>query len=186
MSLSLSYPIFQNEDKARAHLEKQRWPHGPVCPHCGATKDDVKAIKGPRARPSKAHPDGKERKGLYQCNLCRRQFTVTVKTVFERSKIPLNTWLAASYLMTTSEKGISAHQIHRTLGVTYKTAWFITHRIREAMGESPLDGAGRGEKDRARLSNWRDASGVGLRKTKRKHRTRLSAEFGAESLRPNQ
>lgn len=146
--MNLSHPIFTNEDAARAHLEKQRWPNGPVCPHCQATGKAVSAIKGARAKPSVAHPEGVERKGLYQCNECRQQFTVTVKTVFERSKIPLNKWLAATFLMTSSKKGVSAHQIHRTLGVTYKTAWFMMHRIREAMGEDvdssgPLGGEGK-------------------------------------------
>ena len=147
MSLSLAHPMFQDADIAREHLEKQRWPEGPVCPHCAATSNDVKAIKGARSRPSKRNPNGVERKGLFQCNKCRKQFTVTVGTVFERSKIPLNKWLAATFLMTSSKKGISAHQIHRTLGVTYKSAWFMMHRIREAMGETvessgPLGGDG--------------------------------------------
>ncbi|RIJ14507.1 IS1595 family transposase [Henriciella mobilis] len=148
MSIDLTNPIFTDEDAAREHLEAQRWPDGPVCPHCGAMEDHVHAIKGARARPSKAHPEGKERKGLYQCNACRQQFTVTVKTVFERSKVPLNKWLAATYMMASSKKGVSAHQIHRTLGVTYKTAWFMMHRIREAMKEDtdssgPLGGEGK-------------------------------------------
>jgi transposase-like protein len=145
---SLTHPIFNDADKAREHLEAQRWPSGPVCPHCGATSEHVKAIAGARANPSAKHPEGVERRGLYQCNACRQQFTVTVKTIFERSKIPLNKWLAATYLMSASKKGISAHQIHRTLGVTYKTAWFMLHRIREAMGEDnstsgPLGGEGK-------------------------------------------
>ncbi len=148
MSIALDNPIFQDEDKAREYLETQRWPDGPVCPHCGGTDDHVRAIRGARSRPSKAHPEGKERKGLYQCNACRQQFTVTVKTVFERSKVPLNKWVMATYLMASSKKGYSAHQLHRTLGVTYKTAWFMFHRIREAMGEDnstsgPLGGEGK-------------------------------------------
>jgi transposase-like protein len=112
--------IFTDADKAREYLEAQRWPSGAICPHCGS--DDVKALAG------KAH-----RPGVYQCNACREQFTVTVGTVFERSKIPLNTWLYATHLLCSSKKGISSHQLHRMLGVTYKTAWFMTHRIREAM-----------------------------------------------------
>ncbi|MEZ5938686.1 MAG: IS1595 family transposase [Hyphomonadaceae bacterium] len=147
--MNLSHPIFTDADAAREHLERQRWPHGPVCPHCGATGEGmVTSIKGARAQGSRANPEGAERKGLYQCNACRQQFTVTVKTVFERSKVPLNKWLAATYLMTSSKKGVSAHQIHRTIGVTYKTAWFMMHRIREAMAEDnstsgPLGGAGK-------------------------------------------
>lgn len=145
---NLTHPIFNDQDKARQHLEAQRWPNGPVCAHCGATSEHVRAITGARANPSAKNPEGVERRGLYQCNACRQQFTVTVKTIFERSKIPLNKWLAATYLISSSKKGISAHQIHRTLGVTYKTAWFMLHRIREAMGEDnstsgPLGGEGK-------------------------------------------
>ena len=134
--MNLTDPIFTDADKARAHLERTRWPHGPVCPHCGVV-NEATAIKGKSARP-----------GLYQCNVggCREQFTITVGTVFERSKVPLNKWLLATYLMASSKKGISAHQIGRPLGVTYKTAWFMCHRIREAMAENnpaPLGGPGR-------------------------------------------
>lgn len=146
--MNLSHPIFTDPEAARLHLEKQRWPRGPVCPHCGATDEYVKAISGARAQGSRANPEGAERRGLYQCNACRQQFTVTVKTIFERSKVPLNKWMLATYLMTSSKKGVSAHQIHRQLGVTYKTAWFMLHRIREAMGEDvnssgPLGGEGK-------------------------------------------
>ena len=115
--------IFTDADKAREHLEAQRWPNGVVCAQCGnADPSKIHGLKG------KAH-----RPGVYQCAECREQFTVTVGTVFERSKIPLNKWMLAVHLMTSSKKGISAHQIHRMLGVTYKTAWFMWHRIREAM-----------------------------------------------------
>ena len=132
--MNLTDPIFQDADKAREHLEAQRWPNGPVCPHCGVVNEATK-LEG------RAH-----RAGLYQCNACRDQFTATVGTVFERSKVPLNKWLLASYLMASSKKGISAHQIGRTLGVTYKTAWFMCHRIREAMAvepTGPLGGEGK-------------------------------------------
>ncbi|MDI1327222.1 MAG: IS1595 family transposase [Brevundimonas sp.] len=132
--MNLTDPIFTDADKARAHLEQTRWPHGPVCPHCGVVNEATE-MKG------RAH-----RAGLYQCNACRDQFTITVGTVFERSKVPLNKWLLATYLMSSSKKGISAHQIGRTLGVTYKTAWFMCHRIREAMTENnpaPLGGPDR-------------------------------------------
>lgn len=135
---SLNDPIFQDADKAREHLEKMRWPCGPNCPHCGnADQTKIRALQG------KAH-----RPGVYQCNECREQFTVTVGTVFERSKIALNKWLLATHLMTASKKGMSAHQLHRMLGVTYKTAWFMAHRIREAMKDDvassgPLGGEGK-------------------------------------------
>lgn len=136
--MKLDSPIFQNADAARIHLEAQRWPHGPNCPHCGnANPDRITKMEG------KAH-----RPGLYNCMECREQFTVTVGTVFERSKIALNKWLLATFLMASSKKGMSAHQLHRMLGVTYKTAWFMAHRIREAMKEDvkssgPLGGEGK-------------------------------------------
>ncbi len=110
---------FQSEEAAREHLEMVRWPNGAECPHCGGTERNVR-IQGGRA-------------GLWFCGDCRTQFTVTVGTVFERSKVPLNKWLLANHLICSSKKGMSAHQLHRLLGVTYKTAWFMAHRIREAM-----------------------------------------------------
>ncbi len=112
-------PQFQDKDIARGYLEAIRWPHGAFCPHCGGT-EKIYSMKGGRA-------------GLRKCGDCRKQFTVTVDTVFERSKVPLNKWLMAVHLICASKKGISAHQLHRMLGVTYKTVWFMTHRIREAM-----------------------------------------------------
>lgn len=121
---SLNAPHFQNDDKAREYLERLRWPNGPVCPHCGVEGDHYQ-LKG------KAH-----RPGLWKCSACREQFSVTVGTVFERSKIPLSKWLQAVFLLCSSKKGMSSHQLHRMLGVTYKTAWFMTHRIREAMKPS--------------------------------------------------
>lgn len=131
---TFDHPRFQNEEAARQHLEELRWPDGPVCPHCGGTERNSK-LHG------KAH-----RPGVYFCGDCRQQFTVTVGTVFERSKIPLHKWILATHLLCSSKKGISSHQLHRTLGVTYKTAWFMTHRIREAMkpSHSGLLGTGGG------------------------------------------
>jgi transposase-like protein len=127
-------PHFQDADKAREYLEALRWPNGPVCPHCGVEGEHY-ALQGKSHRP-----------GLMKCKDCRKQFSVTVKTVFERSKIPLNKWLLAVHLMCASKKAISSHQIHRMLGVTYKSAWFMTHRIREAMKteNSGLMGTGGG------------------------------------------
>ena len=125
-------PIFANDDAARKHLEKIRWPEGPICPHCGnADQAKIRKLKGKSHRP-----------GLYQCNEseCRKQFTVTVGTLFERSKIPLTKWLAALFLMTASKKGVSAHQVHRMLGVSYKSTWFMMHRIREAMRVGKFSG----------------------------------------------
>jgi transposase-like protein len=135
MTANLQNPIFTDETKAREWLEARVWPHGPICPHCGASHDDVTQLKG------KAH-----RPGLYQCSRCREQFTVTVKTVFERSKIPLTKWLAALFLLTASKKGVSAHQIHRSLNISYKSAWFLMHRLRQALRVDPkgqLGGSGK-------------------------------------------
>lgn len=123
----LKNPIFLDETKAREWLEARIWPKGRICPHCGNyDQEKITKLEG------KAH-----RPGLYQCNEteCREQFTVTVNTVFERSKIPLTKWLAALFLMTASKKGVSAHQVHRMLGISYKSTWFMMHRLREAMRE---------------------------------------------------
>jgi len=118
-------PMLHNEDKARRFLEAQRWPDGPVCPFCGQI-DSVK--KAPFT-----DKKGKPVKGWYHCNDCRKRFTVRVGTLYERSHIPLHKWLYATHLLTASKKGMSAHQLHRMLGVTYKSAWFMAHRIRAAM-----------------------------------------------------
>jgi transposase-like protein len=120
----LSKPIFHDEAKARKWLEGELWPHGPVCPHCG-TVDEATLMEGKSHRP-----------GLYQCNSCREPFTVTVGTLYERSKIPLNKWLAATHLLMASKKGMSALQIGRMLGLSKKTAWFVCHRIRESLRET--------------------------------------------------
>ena len=129
--MNLSNPIYHDADKAREHLEALLWPDGPCCPHCKTT-DRASKIKGGRA-------------GLYFCNVCREQFTVTVGTVFERSKIPLNKWVLATHFMSASKTGISANQLHRMLDITYKSAWFMCHRIREAMGVDPKGPAMGGE-----------------------------------------
>ena len=120
--------VFQDPEAARQWLETRLWPNGPICGHCG-TVDEARALSS--------------RPGTYQCNACRKQFTVTVGTVFERSHIPLNKWLMATFLFCASKKGISAHQIHRLLDITYKSAWFMMHRLREAMAPGgPLDQLG--------------------------------------------
>ena len=121
--MDLLAPEFTDEDAARAYLEKLRWPEGPVCPHCGG-------IKAYKITPKKG---SSTRKGVYKCGDCRKQYTVTVGTIFHRSKVPLNKWLLAAYLIASSKKGFSAHQLHRSIDVTYKTAWFMMHRLREAM-----------------------------------------------------
>ena len=119
-----------DKEQARKYLEQLRWPNGPTCPHCG----DM-AVYKLRGRPESKTP---VRKGVYKCKSCRKQFTVTVGTLFEGSHIPLNKWLMAVSLICSSKKGISAHQLHRMLGITYKSAWFMAHRIRYAMQPGPL------------------------------------------------
>lgn len=130
----LQKAIYRNNDKAREHLESIRWPNGPICPHCGSI-DNAALLKGKSTRA-----------GVWKCRGCSKPFSVTVGTVFERSHIPLSKWLLAVHLMSASKKGMSAHQLHRMLGVTYKTAWFMAHRIREAMkptNNPPLGGDGK-------------------------------------------
>lgn len=136
--MDITAAIYNDPNAAREHLEAIHWPHGPICPHCGNVDPSrIKKMEGKSTRP-----------GVYQCNECRKPFSVTVGTVFERSHIPLNKWVLASHLMAASKKGMSAHQLHRMLGVTYKTAWFMAHRIREAMKEDvksagPMGGEGK-------------------------------------------
>jgi transposase-like protein len=122
----------QTEEEAREMLEALRWPDGAVCPHCG-NKEAYKLT-------AKADSKKAVRNGVYKCKACRKQYTVTVGTIFEGGHIKLTNWLMAIYLMCSSKKGMSAHQLHRTLGVTYKTAWFMAHRIRYAMTQEPLAG----------------------------------------------
>lgn len=134
MTLNLKAKIYNDETAARKHLEKLQWPEGPICPHCGVIGEATE-LTGASTRP-----------GVWKCRACEKPFSVTVGTVFERSHVPLTKWLLATELLTSSKKGISAHQLHRMLGVTYKTAWFMAHRIREAMTPAkaePLGGAGK-------------------------------------------
>lgn len=136
-------PRFTNENAAREHLEALHWPEGPFCPHCGSL--NAKRLPAQRGRKTKANPEGAIRDGLVQCNDCRQQYTVTVGTIFESSKVALNKWLLANHLLCASKKGISGHQMARMLGVTYKTAWFMMHRLREAMKDTdtgPMGGYG--------------------------------------------
>jgi|SRR5579871_1270796 len=132
----LANPIYHDDDAARAHLERLLWPHGPVCPHCGTVGNAV-LLKGKSTRP-----------GVYKCREkeCRKPFSVTVRTVMERSKIPLHKWVLAAHFMASSKKGMSALQLMRMMGVTYETAWFLFHRLREAAREispGPLGGDGK-------------------------------------------
>ena len=128
----LLQPQFRDEDSARAYLEKKLWPEAPVCPHCGVIGEAYKLQ-------SKAGTKNPLRKGVYKCAACREPFTVTVGTIFEDSKIPLHKWLLAVHLLCSSKKGISAHQLWRNLELgSYRTAWFMAHRIRYAMKQEPL------------------------------------------------
>lgn len=129
MASKLSEPQFHSEEAAYEYVEARLWPEGPVCPHCGSV-DNARSIA--------PNPAKRVRYGLKSCNDCLMQFTVKVGTVFEASHVPMNVWLQAIYLLCSSKKGISTRQLHRTLGVTLKTAWFMAHRIREAMREDSL------------------------------------------------
>ncbi len=131
MEADILQPQFNDEDAARAFLEAKRWPDKPVCPHCGVVGEAYRLEPNPKAQ---THA----RRGVWKCGACREQFTVTVGTIFEDSHIPLHKWLLAFHLLCASKKGMSAHQLHRMLGVTYKSAWFMAHRIRYAMTQEPL------------------------------------------------
>ena len=135
MSVDLTNPIFNNEDTARKHFEAIRWPNGPVCPHCGVMNEATE-LKGEAHRP-----------GLYKCRACEQQFSVLIGSVMESSHLPLTKWALAFHLMASSKKGVSAHQLMRMLGIgSYRTAWFMAHRVREAMADrdpEPLGGKGK-------------------------------------------
>ena len=130
MNINITAPMFHDEAKALAHLEASRWPDGAFCPHCGSVR--VRKM------------EGKTQAGMFLCNDCRDKFTVRTGSVMERSHVPLHKWLLATHIMAASKKGMSALQMSRMIGVTYKTAWFLCHRIREAMdqadGNGPLGG----------------------------------------------
>lgn len=130
LNLATLSHLFTDENAAREFLEKKRWPNGPVCPHCDSTE-----VYRLTAKPESRRP---VRPSVYKCSKCREQFTVRIGTIFEESKLPISKWLMAIHLMTSSKKGVSSHQIARELGITQKSAWFVNHRIREAMKQEPM------------------------------------------------
>jgi transposase-like protein len=153
---------YADEDKARGLLESLYWPNGPVCPHC---KNTGTAAKGVVALTSKATSKRPGRKGLYFCGSCRKQFSVTVGTVFEGSHIPISKWLMAMFIICSSKKSISANQLHRMLKITYKTSWFMLHRIRHAMSPEIAMLKGTVEVDETYVGGKGDQRTVSARKT---------------------
>jgi transposase-like protein len=197
MTCDLTDKTFTDEHAARAHFEKMRWPDGPICPHCG-TIDEATELHGESTRA-----------GLYKCRACQKPFTATMGTLYEKSHIPLQKWLLATHLMTASKKGISAHQLWRMLGFgSYRTAWFMAHRIREGMRElfpedtSPLGGEGKtveidetfvGGLEKNKHRNKRKHAGTGgagkeavfsLVERKGRVRSHHVTEVSAKTLRP--
>jgi transposase-like protein len=166
---ALSAPFFHDEAAAYAKLESILWPHGPVCPRCGSL-DRITKVRGGRI-------------GLWRCGPCKRQFRVTVGTVFESAHIPLNLWFQAMHLLCASKKGVSSHQIHRILGVTYKTAWFMTHRLREAMAPyadifKPLGGEGKTVEADETFIGGKERN----RHRSKRAKTRLGGSWGKEMV----
>jgi transposase-like protein len=180
---------YADEDRAIGLLESMRWPDGVACPHCAAQKSECKDVYRLRPREGSKRPG---RKGLWKCAACRKQFTVKVGTVFEASHIPISKWLMAVFIISSAKKGISSHQLGRTLKISYKSAWFMTHRIRYAMNESPFDLlTGTVEVDETYVGGKGDRTTVAARKTPvvaliergGKARTQVVADVTGKTLR---
>jgi transposase-like protein len=160
MASVLKQPYFHDEEAAFEALEGIMWKGGlpPHCPHCGVT-DRMNRLAVQTSKASKRNPEGKPVYGLWKCYACRKQFTVRKGTIFEESRLELHLWFQAAYLMCSSKKGVSANQLHRTLGCTLKTAWFVAHRLREAMAEGLLNpfgsSGGAVEADETYIGRWR-------------------------------
>src|SRR5262245_46989779 len=144
---------FSDEDAARELLESFRWPNGAACPHCGGADPYKLTPKATSKKPV--------RKGVWKCRACRKQFTVTVGTIFESSHVPISKWLMAIHLLSASKKGMSAHQLHRLLGVTYRAAWFMVHRLRHAMQQDVMQLSGTVEMDETYIGPRRRRLGDG-------------------------
>ena len=174
MNINITDPIFHDEEKAKEHIFQSRWPDGePTCPHCGSVNTMVMG--------------GKTQAGYWLCRDCRDKFTVRTGTVMERSHVPLHKWLLATHLIAASKKGVSSLQLSRMLGVTYKTAWFLSHRIREAMAEAngsdPLGGEGKVvESDEAFVGGFKKKRLSGKVAPKKKIMTLVEREGRARSF----
>jgi transposase-like protein len=173
MDIDLTSPIFNNEDAARKHFEASRWPHGPVCPHCGGVDNSIE-LKGRSTRA-----------GVYNCRDCDKPFTATIGTIFERSHIPMHKWLLAIRLMSSSKKGMSAHQLYRMLGFgSYRTAWFMCHRLRESMAPanpSPIGGEGKVVKSDETFFRGKAKNRAYTKKGPKKHAVMTLVERDGES-----
>jgi len=148
MASVLSDDRFHNEQSAFEYIEGQLWPHGPICPHCGATEEKIGYLEGVRTVPSRRNPDGAIQLGLRKCYACRKTFTVRVGTFFEDSHMPLRMWLQAIHLLCASKTGISIRQLQWTLGCGIKAAWLLAHRIRHRAAAEKVGPVGGRRKSR--------------------------------------